>query len=272
MYAQFLSILGPYQQDQRRVQLSPEELHQSLSTLESTKEVLQFNKLFLTSMQLSCPENVERDDFSNIVIFKEEQKNCIELINKKTKKNIKIHKNYFLFIIKYFLVWNFTKYEYDTNMFSFLTQEEKEKLFSTQTSLQNNQFQTKSYFIQCLKDEIHEKFQDCLNVCKYENESTKNVSHEILQNEIKNQCNILIYFICGLYNQNYLECLLKLKNLNITCKRIYENEEKETENIEYNILELKNFYKKLINIENILSLGVLETIHPFICIYYIQKL
>ena len=53
---------------------------------------------------------------------------------------------------------------------------------------------------------------------------------------------------------------------------VIDNEKDELDCIEYNMDLLQIFHKKTLNIENILSLGILENIKPEICIYYLTKI
>jgi len=283
MYSHFLSILGPFQQEQNRFQLSPEEMSHALKQAKSSKEMIQFYKMLSTSMEFSYPENIMVEDLSKTEIFKDKE-NFFEY--KKKNTNVFINKLYFLFLLKYNIIINCYDYTlWDFENMHFLSKENvdtflewtfqymKCKLFVNNDCLNGDcicKKQNKKYFVQCLQNEIDEIFQICLEYCKFETQQI-NVEHDMKQKLIDN-LEKYVYFTSILYFQDYIQCLQKLKNLNKTCHRIYENEKDELDCIEYNMDLLQIFHKKTLNIENILSLGILENIKPEICIYYLTKI
>ena len=291
MYAQYLSILGPFQQEQRRIQTSPDEISQVMNNVKSPKEIIEFYKLFLTSLQFACPENLKIENVSNLQdVFNDENKlNDFIVHKKKNGENVTIHKWYFLFLHKYKILINY--FDYKLWDWDFLFQQHTENVFSTQImqdfiEMKNNflnceekkcdietcvcKLQTKEYFLQCLENEIHSLFQFCLDVCKFETQEIFDCND--MKKLLLEELNKYVYFTSILFMQDYIKCLQKLKKINKACHRIYENEKDEMENIEYNIELLQIFHKKTINMENILGLCVLENIPVITCLYYIQKL
>jgi hypothetical protein len=282
MYAHFLSVLGPFQQQQQKAQLTPQEMSEALKHAKSPKDMIQFYKMFVTSMQFSCPENLVLDDISKTEI---ENKNLYNVYKKKNEI-IFLHNFYFQFLLKYNIIINYFDYKlWDFENIQSLSKEDIQKFTQWKTQYQNCissnvdvficnsedcicKKQSKQFFLQSLKNEIDELFQNCLEICKFE-------SHEHgvdMKKKLKDEIHKYVYFTSILYFQDYIVCLLKLKNLNKSCHRIYEMEKDELECIEYDMELLEIFHKKTLNIENILSFGVLENMKPETCIYYISKI
>lgn len=233
----FLDFLGPIQQAQSSVQIPHDELFSSLEILNTPQNFIEFKKKIIQNLQIIPSNKFKKDSFSKN-LFDE------ELVSYGT---LQIHKIFFEFLKKKDIYYNPFQDAFPMPI--------PGKRIS------------KGEFVLLLKDELHELFQAMLDTCKFEDIINIHTS----KHDLELRWLEFVYWLGGLYFLDFLECFEKINGLKKTCKVLYDTAVEENEFIEYDKDLLQNVYKKLINTENILGLGIVENLNPDTCVHLIQK-
>jgi hypothetical protein len=242
-------FLGPTQQYQNNVQLPHDEFSAQIELLQTPKDFIQLQKNIVKNLKIVYPnKKIYRDSFTKFYCPQSDILQCSDYT---------FHKTYFKnFVRKYSLPNPFTLVAW--------TPEESKLL-----DLNNEEIcvEGKSTILNALKEEMEIKYQDLLSTCRLENIDTLEKSKQKLQDEWEH----FVFFIGGFYFQDFLSCIQKVNGFKRTSFALYKSAKEETEFFEYEEKLLEIIYKKCLNSENILSLGVLEDVDPEVCIYIIQK-
>lgn len=241
-------FLGPVQNSQNIIQLPHDEFAENINLLLNPKDFLNFQKKLLTNLKIVLPNNkkIIKDKFS---FFACNENDIFHL------GSLPFHKCFKVFLQKHKIGCNPLTYKP-------WTEEERKELDLHEPSLI-----TKINLLDLLQNELSERFQHLLQLCKLETIVLLETSIVKLQETWEE----FVYFIGALYFQDFLKCTTKIEGFKRTSFSLYLSAKEETEFFEYEEKLLEIIYKKFLITENILGLGILEDVNPETCMYIIQK-
>lgn len=253
-----MSLQSADENYQRRVQRTSEEIFDELNFLKSSKEFLDFSNNLIET--LNEKKTVKRDSLSHKQL---------------KKKYFNLQTSFLSFhVLKLFQSQKFFFHPIEYRNFYENELEEIKKNISGDLYLElflfiNLEKKSKFIFENYLKNFLDEKIQKCFEHCEFEKSITSE-NKNYIECFAKNYT-LIEYAILTWYFLNLFECMSKLKGLLNTIKTlIYQNEE-DAEFITYDVSLLKLFYKNILSVEHMLTMGAIENVNLDICIDYIKN-